>query len=49
MIYYVLNLMNGQSWEGEAINAKEAYSHITINSGDTTYLKYGNLTSVKEW
>ena len=48
----VLNLMNKQSWEGIAKDAKETYSHITINKGDTTVLNYGRnlrLTSVKEW
>ena len=48
-IYFVLNLSNGQSWEGEAKNAKEAYTHITISKGDTTFCKYGRLSSVKEW
>lgn len=49
LTYSVLNLMNGHAWEGKAKNAKEAYSKININKGDTTCLTYGRLTSVKEW
>ena len=51
-MYRVLNLMTGESWEGEAENAKDAYNHIAIHPGDTTILNYGKnyrLTSVKEW
>ena len=47
--YFVINLMNGESFEGDANNAKDAYSRITINKGDTTSLQYGYQTSVKEW
>ena len=49
MIYRVLNIMTGESWEGVAVNAKDAYRHITINPGDTTILNYGKnfrITSV---
>jgi propanediol dehydratase small subunit/type III secretory pathway component EscR len=49
MKYSVLNLSNHESWEGIAKNAEEAYTHININKGDTTNLKYGRLSSVKEW
>ena len=52
MNYRVINLATGEFWEGIADNAKEAYSHITINKGDTTVLNYGKnyrLTSVKDW
>ena len=47
--YYVHNLMNHQSWQGEARNAKEAYSHMTINPGDVTQCRWGYQSSVKEW
>ena len=52
MTYFTLNMRTGENWEGEAENAKEAYSHITIQKGDTTMLRWGrrlNQTSVKEW
>jgi len=47
--YYVLNLMTGESFEGDVKDAEEAYSKITINKGDTTLLRYGYQTSVREW
>lgn len=47
--YYVLNLRTGENFEGDVENAKEAYSKITIRKGDTTLLRYGYQTSVKEW
>ena len=50
--YTVLNMMSGEYWEGKALNAKEAYTHIVIKPNDTTVLNYGSsyqLTSVKEW
>jgi len=47
--YYVINLMTGESFEGNVKNAKEAYEKITINKGDTTVLNYGYQTSAKEW
>ena len=40
-MYRVININTGMMWEGEAKNAKEAYSHITINEGDTIILSYG--------
>jgi hypothetical protein len=49
MQYFVINLMNSEWWEGEAENAKEAYRHINIKAGDTTSMRYGRLSSVKEW
>jgi len=52
MDYRVRNLITGESWEGIAENAKEAYSNIIIREGDTTILNYGKnfrLISVKEW
>ena len=49
MEYRVLNIRTGKSWQGEAENAKAAYTHIDIEPGDTTTLKYGRLFSVKEW
>lgn len=50
--YRVINLVNGQSWEGSAYNAKEAYKNIDINKGDITLCSYGKnyrLSSTKEW
>jgi hypothetical protein len=49
MKYFVLNLDNGEHWEGEADNAKEAYKHITVKKGHTTTIKYGRLFSTKVW
>lgn len=49
MQYFVINLMNKEWWEGEAETAKEAYQYINIKAGDTTSMKYGRLSSVKEW
>jgi hypothetical protein len=50
MNYRVCNLVNKSYWEGDAVNAKEAYSHIKINAGDTTTVHYGKYGfAVKEW
>ena len=49
MNYFVINLDNGEFWEGEAENAREAYQHITIKKGDTTSIRYGRLSNVKIW
>ena len=49
LTYTVVNLMTGESWTGKAANAKEAYSHITINKGDTTTVSAGRMFSVREW
>lgn len=48
--YHVINLMTCKSWEGVAHDAKEAYSHLIVNKGDTTYLaRNGRCVSVKDW
>ena len=49
MNYFVINLDNGEFWEGEAENVREAYQHITIKKGDTTSVRYGRLSIVKIW
>ena len=52
MTYRIINIATGETWEGTASNAKEAYSHITIKPGDTTFMNYGRnlrLRTVKEW
>ena len=41
MKYLVINISTGETWEGEAENGKEAYSHIVIKKGDTTRLLWG--------